>query len=722
MGAFNSVNSDTGNQSGQNSDRPGEETDIEFEDTHSEIMTTQTEARIAEGKILAEGESVINGASTYGANEGAIGTSDRRLPGSCVVINGATTREAKEGGRSDGRQSGKQRDIVADQPRSLNAGNRGVTTNPTTAGQEGRAGSEGNMSPSALPAQLFIEDEISTGAEARTPGRYLFRPQHDQGISPEQQTPTVQSPSQNVSQYYTPAREYCQSHYRDDLPSGSYYTAPHAPPPTPWPGYAVADSNGMIQTPFGPAYLMQHLINSPVNQTMDRNAIAGSGPTNAGQPKMFAESTPMQTIVAEVHRQQSEAESCPSQGCTTVLAGENRQTSVKQREETPMPSTQKESKSTTRRRSISPPAPSRRNKTSSRRNRLSSCSSDSSTASCDSLKHGSRHKSSPAKRRQSPSPTPARRRQLPSTNCETARQRSPSTDVQKQSKSTRDQTARSRASTPASPEKTRRSQKRTPSSTAKERSSAKRDVTGNKTPPTLTRHSQRKNSSGSEADEVEEKKGSKSSSSSSRRQRGSDLLAGEKDSTPPASRRHKSVTPARDDEESDEEDSKKSKSAPVGKVPAKSRRPDTPWDGTRSKRNSNRILPENKKNVAFADLSVDEQATDSDDEFYLPVSQNKHHLKPPVFNGTGNFETFHARFLNCVRYNNWSSAEHLAHLRNSLTDEAGQVLWDSGPEVTNSLSRLTRLLKDRYGGAAQSDRYRTTGWNSEAGFASLKKH
>jgi len=205
---------------------------------------------------------------------------------------------------------------------------------------------------------------------------------------------------------------------------------------------------------------------------------------------------------------------------------------------------------------------------------------------------------------------------------------------------------------------------------------------------------------------VEEKKESKSSSSSSRRQRGSDLLAGEKDSTPPASRRHKSVTPARDDEESDEEDSKKSKSAPAGKVPAKSRRPDTPWDGTRSKRNSNRILPENKKNVAFADLSVDEQATDSDDEFYLPVSQNRHHLKPPVFNGTGNFETFHARFLNCVRYNNWSSAEHLAHLRNSLTDEAGQVLWDSGPEVTNSLSRLTRLLKDRYGGAAQSDRYR----------------
>ena len=62
MGAFNSVNSDTGNQSGQNSDRPGEETDTEFEDTHSEIVTTRSEARMpssVEGRNLrAEGEGV----------------------------------------------------------------------------------------------------------------------------------------------------------------------------------------------------------------------------------------------------------------------------------------------------------------------------------------------------------------------------------------------------------------------------------------------------------------------------------------------------------------------------------------------------------------------------------------------------------------------------------------------------------------------------------------
>ena len=71
MGAFNSVNSDAGNQSGQNSDRPGEETDTEFEDTHSEIIMTQPEARVAEGRgvtndaraqglLLPEGRGVIN--------------------------------------------------------------------------------------------------------------------------------------------------------------------------------------------------------------------------------------------------------------------------------------------------------------------------------------------------------------------------------------------------------------------------------------------------------------------------------------------------------------------------------------------------------------------------------------------------------------------------------------------------------------------------------------
>jgi hypothetical protein len=98
--------------------------------------------------------------------------------------------------------------------------------------------------------------------------------------------------------------------------------------------------------------------------------------------------------------------------------------------------------------------------------------------------------------------------------------------------------------------------------------------------------------------------------------------------------------------------------------------------------------------------------SDSDDDPYIPPSQNKRYLKPPTFNGTTNFETFYARFENCAKYNHWTRSEHLAHLRNSLIDEAGQVLWDSGPEITGSLSQLTKLLKERFGGAAQSEKFK----------------
>jgi len=38
--------------------------------------------------------------------------------------------------------------------------------------------------------------------------------------------------------------------------------------------------------------------------------------------------------------------------------------------------------------------------------------------------------------------------------------------------------------------------------------------------------------------------------------------------------------------------------------------------------------------------------------------------------------------------------------------EAGQVLWDYGTEVTDSLKKLTGMLKDRFGGAGMADKYR----------------
>jgi len=81
-------------------------------------------------------------------------------------------------------------------------------------------------------------------------------------------------------------------------------------------------------------------------------------------------------------------------------------------------------------------------------------------------------------------------------------------------------------------------------------------------------------------------------------------------------------------------------------------------------------------------------------------------LKPPKYDGTTPFETFCAQFQNCSVYNRWTKTEQLAYLRASLQKKAGQVLWDYGTEVTNSLKTLTKMLKERLGGTNKADKYR----------------
>ena len=130
-------------------------------------------------------------------------------------------------------------------------------------------------------------------------------------------------------------------------------------------------------------------------------------------------------------------------------------------------------------------------------------------------------------------------------------------------------------------------------------------------------------------------------------------------------------------------------------------------DEYRSKNRGNETQATGNKNaVRFAGFATDDPSSESEGENYLPLSQKRQYLKPPTFNGSTNFETFYAHFENCAKFNHWSHVEQLAHLRNSLKDEAGQVLWDSELNVTNSLSKLTKLLKDRFGGAAQSDKFK----------------
>ena len=71
------------------------------------------------------------------------------------------------------------------------------------------------------------------------------------------------------------------------------------------------------------------------------------------------------------------------------------------------------------------------------------------------------------------------------------------------------------------------------------------------------------------------------------------------------------------------------------------------------------------------------------------------------YDGTSAFETFYAQFLNCSVYNQWTKTDQLARLKATLQKEAGQVLWDYGPEVTHSYKELVGTLKGRFGGAHQ---------------------
>ena len=81
-------------------------------------------------------------------------------------------------------------------------------------------------------------------------------------------------------------------------------------------------------------------------------------------------------------------------------------------------------------------------------------------------------------------------------------------------------------------------------------------------------------------------------------------------------------------------------------------------------------------------------------------------LKPPKFDGESSFETFWAQFENCAEHNKWTRAQKLVLLKNSLTKDAANVLWDYGKEVTGSLLGLTETLKNRFGGASFQEKNR----------------
>jgi len=57
-------------------------------------------------------------------------------------------------------------------------------------------------------------------------------------------------------------------------------------------------------------------------------------------------------------------------------------------------------------------------------------------------------------------------------------------------------------------------------------------------------------------------------------------------------------------------------------------------------------------------------------------------------------ETFLAKYSNCAKYNCWSDEECGVFLRDSLTGNASQVLWETSSDA--SADDIIRLLKNRF--------------------------
>ena len=85
-------------------------------------------------------------------------------------------------------------------------------------------------------------------------------------------------------------------------------------------------------------------------------------------------------------------------------------------------------------------------------------------------------------------------------------------------------------------------------------------------------------------------------------------------------------------------------------------------------------------------------SSDADDT--SPEMRRRYRIKPRTFDGTGSFESFWAQFENCTSYNRWKDADKLAHLKASLTSDAGQMLWDTDAALTDTIEKLMTLLRN----------------------------
>ena len=81
-------------------------------------------------------------------------------------------------------------------------------------------------------------------------------------------------------------------------------------------------------------------------------------------------------------------------------------------------------------------------------------------------------------------------------------------------------------------------------------------------------------------------------------------------------------------------------------------------------------------------------------------------IKLQKFDATGSWEYWWAHFENCASYNRWTERDRLAFMKGALTGNAAQVLWDTDRASTGSLKKLISILKGRFSGERQAEKYR----------------
>ena len=117
-----------------------------------------------------------------------------------------------------------------------------------------------------------------------------------------------------------------------------------------------------------------------------------------------------------------------------------------------------------------------------------------------------------------------------------------------------------------------------------------------------------------------------------------------------------------------------------------------------------RFTRETRIHVSNSEVTSSTYSSSSEGEETL--SKPRHLLTPPKFDDQTSFETFWAQFTNCAEHNMWSKPQKLVYLKISLDKDVANILWDYDKEEISSLSGLTRIPKNRYGGKFFAQKHR----------------